>query len=46
VVAQQMRTQSATTTPTELRPEHADVARAAGPDHLTSPPRAPPVRLV
>lgn len=46
VVAQQMRTQSATTTLTELRPEHADVARAAGPDHLTSPPRAPPVRLV
>jgi len=46
VVSQQVRTQSATTTPTELRPERADVARAAGPDHLTSPPRAPPVRLV
>jgi hypothetical protein len=46
VVAQQVRTQTATATPIELCPERADVARTAAPDHLTAPPRAPPVLFV
>jgi hypothetical protein len=46
VVLQPVRAQPGASTGPEQRPDRRERARPSGPDHLTAPPRAPPVHSV